>query len=139
MGDHSRLPTSLAGPEPSVLSSAVTAGLDEDMSFMPVSISSLQALDSFATAKEFDLASELFHRINRVIPRDQSVLSIPPDCRVRDAVSLMQEHGYSQVPVVRNGEVLGVFFFSLAGARNGRRVLGEVDSAEVCARGSSGR
>jgi predicted transcriptional regulator len=39
------------------------------------------------------------------------VLSIPPDCRVRDAVSLMQDYGYSQVPVVRNGEVLGVFSF----------------------------
>jgi len=46
-----------------------------------------------------------------IIPQDQSLLSIPPGCRVREAVELMRKHGYSQVPVVDNGEVLGVFSF----------------------------
>jgi predicted transcriptional regulator len=78
---------------------------------MPVAITNLRVLDSSPTAKELDLASELFHRINRVIPSEQSVLTIPPNCRVRDAVLLMQEHGYSQVPVMGNGVVLGVFSF----------------------------
>jgi predicted transcriptional regulator len=68
-------------------------------------------LDHSAAAKELDLASELFHRINRVIPQNQSMLTIRPDCRVREAVALMRKHGYSQVPVVENGEVLGVFSF----------------------------
>lgn len=78
---------------------------------MAASIANLQLLDTSAAAKELDLASELFHRINRVIPQDQSVLTIPPSCQVRDAVELMRKHGYSQIPVVQNGEVLGVFSF----------------------------
>ncbi len=60
---------------------------------------------------DFDLVSELFHRINRIIPQNQSVLAVPPNCRVRDAVALMRKHGYSQLPVVENGEVLGIFSF----------------------------
>jgi CBS domain-containing protein len=78
---------------------------------MTASIPNLQLLDQFRAARELDLASELFHRINRIIPKDQKLLTIPPDCRVRDAVALLREHGYSQVPVVDNGEVLGVFSF----------------------------
>ena len=78
---------------------------------MATSIPNLRLLDRSAGARELDLASELFHRINRIIPQDQSLLTIPPDCRVRDAVALMRKHRYSQVPVVDNGEVLGVFSF----------------------------
>jgi predicted transcriptional regulator len=78
---------------------------------MAASIPNLRILDHSAAVKELNLASEVFHRINRVIPQDQSVLTIPPSCRVRDAVALMRKHGYSQVPVVENGEVLGVFSF----------------------------
>jgi predicted transcriptional regulator len=78
---------------------------------MAAQIPSLRLLDHSAAARELDLASELFHRINRIIPRDQVLLTVPPSCRARDAVALMQQHGYSQVPVVDNGEVLGVFSF----------------------------
>ena len=78
---------------------------------MAASIPNLRVLDRSAASRELDLASELFHRINRIIPQDQSLLVIPPDCRVRDAVALMRKHGYSQVPVVDSGEVLGVFSF----------------------------
>lgn len=78
---------------------------------MAASIHSLRLLDQSEPARGLDLASQLFHRINRVIPKDQKILTIPPDCRVRDAVALMREHGYSQVPVVQNGQVLGVFSF----------------------------
>ena len=78
---------------------------------MATSIPNLRLLDRSAGARELDLASELFHRINRIIPQDQSLLTITPDCRVRDAVALMRKHRYSQVPVVDSGEVLGVFSF----------------------------
>jgi predicted transcriptional regulator len=78
---------------------------------MPSSIGNLRVLDNSPVARELDLASELFHRINRIIPEDQVVLTVPPNRRVRDAVALMREHGYSQVPVVENDEVLGVFSF----------------------------
>ena len=43
---------------------------------MAASPASLQILDKSSAAKELDLASELFHRINRVIPQDQTVLTI---------------------------------------------------------------
>ena len=39
------------------------------------------------------------------------MLSVQPNCRVRDAIALMQKHAYSQMPVVDHGEVLGVFSF----------------------------
>jgi predicted transcriptional regulator len=71
----------------------------------------LRLLDQSATATELDLASELFHRINRIIPRDQTVLTVAPTCSVREAITLMRRHGYSQLPVVENGEVLGVFSY----------------------------
>jgi predicted transcriptional regulator len=72
---------------------------------------SLRLLDQAAVASELDLASELFHRINRIIPPDQAVLTVPPTCLVREAIALMRKHGYSQLPVVENGEVLGVFSY----------------------------
>ena len=78
---------------------------------MAAPIPNLRLLDHSAAAKELDLASELFHRINRIIPQDQVLLAVPPSCRAREAVALMQQHGYSQVPVVDNAEVLGVFSF----------------------------
>ncbi len=77
---------------------------------MPGSIPNLQLLDGSAAARELDLASELFHRINRVIPPNQKLLTVRPGRAVREVVALMLEHGYSQVPVMEeNGEVLGVF------------------------------
>jgi predicted transcriptional regulator len=78
---------------------------------MADTIHNLRILDQPAVGKELNLASELFHRINRIIPQDQSILTIAPNCRVRDAVALMRKYGYSQVPVVESGEVLGVFSF----------------------------
>ena len=71
----------------------------------------LQILDHSWVTRELDLVSELFHRINRIIPEDQSLLTIPPNCLVKDAVVLMKQHGYTQIPIVQNGEVLGVFSF----------------------------
>jgi CBS domain-containing protein len=78
---------------------------------MAAPIPNLRILDRSAATKELDLASELFHRINRIIPQNQSLLTVPPSCLVRDAVAQMREHSYSQVPVAENGEVLGVFSF----------------------------
>ena len=60
---------------------------------MAAPITHLAVLDR-VPATGLDLASELFHRINRVIPQDQKVLSFPPSCSARDAVPLLQHHGY---------------------------------------------
>ncbi len=78
---------------------------------MTIPVPNIRLLDNPTMAKELDLASELFHRVNRVIPQNQKPLTVPPTCRARDAVDLMRKHGYSQVPVVQDGEVLGVFSF----------------------------
>jgi predicted transcriptional regulator len=78
---------------------------------MAASLPNLRLLDHSSAVRELDLASELFHRINRIIPQDQVLLTVPPKCNVREAIGLMQEHGYSQLPVVDKGEVLGVFSF----------------------------
>lgn len=68
-------------------------------------------LDHPVISRELDLVSKLFHRINRIIPQDQKMLTILPNRPVREAVELMLEHGYSQIPVIENGQVLGVFSF----------------------------
>ncbi len=101
---------------------------------MATSLPNLRLLDHSAAARELDLASELFHRINRIIPPDQRLLNVSPDCRVRDAVTLMQQHGYSQVPVVASGEVLGVFSFR-SFARGAARATLEEWKRQGCAPG----
>jgi len=71
----------------------------------------LRVLDRSSAVKELDLASELFHRINRILPPNQILLTADPSERVRDVIGKMDAHGYSQIPIVRNGEVLGVFSY----------------------------
>jgi len=61
--------------------------------------------------RELDFVSELFHRINRVIPENQKLLTIPPETTAREAIALLRQYGYSQIPVVMGGEVLGVFSY----------------------------
>src|SRR6266849_1579809 len=72
---------------------------------------SLRVLDETNISRELDLVTELFHRINRIIPESQELLTIPPEMTVREAIPLLRKHGYSQVPVVTGGEVLGVFSY----------------------------
>lgn len=71
----------------------------------------LRILDESGVSVELDLVSELFHRINRIIPENQSLLKISPRMPVRDAIKLLRQHGYSQAPVVDGSQVLGVFSF----------------------------
>jgi predicted transcriptional regulator len=58
-----------------------------------------------------DRLSELFHMVNRILPEDQSVRSVPPDTTAKNALGLMQEHGFSQLPVVEKNSVLGMFSY----------------------------
>jgi len=53
--------------------------------------------------------TELFHRLNRVLPDSQQVLTMPGEMLASQTLELMREHGYSQVPVVVGTEVLGLF------------------------------
>lgn len=54
--------------------------------------------------------TELFHRLNSVLPNHQAQ-SISPDVSVIDALKLMNEHHFSQLPVVVGREVLGLFSY----------------------------
>ena len=47
-----------------------------------------------------DRLSELFHMVNRILPDDQVVMSVPPETKAGDALKLMQANGFSQLPVV---------------------------------------
>jgi predicted transcriptional regulator len=93
---------------------------------MASSAPNLRLLDNPRLASEFDLASALFHRINKVIPENQVVLSVPPSCLAREAILRMREHGYSQVPVVENGEVLGVCSFRSFAKKSATATLDEL-------------
>jgi len=55
--------------------------------------------------------AELFHLVKTLVPGDQHVLHVPPNTTVAEAVRKMQEHNYSQLPVVAGNQVLGVFSF----------------------------
>jgi CBS domain-containing protein len=71
----------------------------------------LRIFDERTGSPELDRVSELFHRINRIIPANQRLFTIPPQMPAREALALLQEYGFSQAPVVSGGEVLGVFSY----------------------------
>lgn len=52
-----------------------------------------------------------FHMVNRLLPEGQDVVSASPDMPAREALALMREHGYSQLPVVQGHAVLGLFSY----------------------------
>jgi predicted transcriptional regulator len=53
--------------------------------------------------------SQLFHRLNRVIPENQELMKVAPGDKVSDALQKMRKHKFSQLPVVDGSRVLGVF------------------------------
>jgi len=55
--------------------------------------------------------TELFHRVNRLLPAEQQIVTVGPQTTAREALRLMKKHGYSQVPVVEGTDVLGVFSY----------------------------
>jgi hypothetical protein len=56
-----------------------------------------------------------FHDVGSIFPGEVNVETVPPETRVGDALGLMMEKRFSQLPVVENGEVLGMFsLWSLA-------------------------
>ena len=55
--------------------------------------------------------TELFHRLNSVLPVDQEVIKVLPDTPVQDALNLLSKHGFSQLPVMVGHDVLGIFSY----------------------------
>ena len=55
--------------------------------------------------------TRLFHMVNRLLPEGQQVLSVPPNLPARDALAMMKESGFSQLPVKEADQVLGLFTY----------------------------
>jgi len=55
--------------------------------------------------------TELFHRINRLLPDSQDVLTVPGEMLASEALKIMRQYGYSQLPVSVGTEVLGLFSY----------------------------
>lgn len=54
---------------------------------------------------------ELFHMVRSLIPGDQKAVTVTPETTVAEAVEIMKEHGFSQLPVVSGNAVLGNFSY----------------------------
>ena len=55
--------------------------------------------------------TNVFHRVNNVLPEDQTLLCIPFDTPVIDALEAMKKSGFSQIPIIAGDQVLGVFSY----------------------------
>lgn len=55
--------------------------------------------------------TELFHRVSKLVPEAQELLTVPPDPPAGKALELMLKHNHSQLPVVSGDDVLGAFSF----------------------------
>lgn len=74
----------------------------------------MTAIVKLADAPGVDLAARLcafFHQVNRILPEGQVVRSVPPETPAREALALMRECGYSQLPVKQGRSVLGLFTY----------------------------
>lgn len=71
----------------------------------------LTDVDAFSPAPEPDRLSALFHMVNRLLPDQQVVVTVPPETTAGTALALMRQHGFSQLPVVQGTTVLGLFTY----------------------------
>jgi predicted transcriptional regulator len=55
--------------------------------------------------------TELFHRLNSVLPVDQEIISVLPETSATEALNLLSRHGFSQLPVMIGKQVLGLFSY----------------------------
>jgi len=55
--------------------------------------------------------TDLFHRVKKVLPEEQELLTFYPEKTVAEALKEMRDRNLSQVPVVAGSEVLGVFSY----------------------------
>lgn len=76
-----------------------------------------------------------FHDVGSVFPGEVDIVSVTPQTRVKDALNVMLERRFSQLPVMENGEVLGVFsLWSLAQhlpLSGGTKIQSLMDNMEV--------
>lgn len=61
--------------------------------------------------EDYRSVTELFHRLNSVLPIDQQIVSVLPETPVQEALGLLSKHGFSQLPVMVGQQVLGLFSY----------------------------
>ena len=54
---------------------------------------------------------DLFHLVKQVLPDEQEIKTVSPITKVREALQLMREYGFNQIPVAEGNHVLGVFSY----------------------------
>ena len=57
-----------------------------------------------------DLTS-VFHRVNNILPEEQEALCIPMHMPVAEALTLMEQNNFSQIPITAGKIVLGTFSY----------------------------
>jgi predicted transcriptional regulator len=93
-------------------------------------------VDELTLSEEPESLIASFHRVQSLIPIEQEVEAIPPEMRVSEALKLMQQKRYSQLPVVAGDAVLGVFSYrsfstkAIAKQRSARDPLGDLPVEE---------
>ncbi len=91
-------------------------------------------------AKLFDLRQMLappkrldahFHMVSRLLPDDQVVVAVPPETTARDALALMRERGFSQLPVKEGNAILGLFSYRAFALEVARITDAKIDAASL--------
>lgn len=70
--------------------------------------------------------SASFHMVNRLLPEGQEVVAIPPEMAARDALAIMRDRSFSQLPVRQGASVLGLFSYRAFALE-----VGKVDDPKV--------
>jgi hypothetical protein len=115
LGDAASM-SSQVGPDVRTLRTSgdpVTASLDEE------------EMDQEEEPDQRESFVNLFHLVNSLVPDEQNVLVVRPGTSVREALDVMRANGFSQLPVMEGGLVLGVF--SYRSFANRAIILGKID------------
>jgi predicted transcriptional regulator len=76
---------------------------------------------------EHPSVTELFHRLNSVLPDNQKIVPVLPETPVQEALDLLNKHGFSQSPVMVGHQVLGLFSYR-SFSRTVIKLSGEVNN-----------
>lgn len=71
----------------------------------------IQGLVQMVTSVEERTVTDVFHRVNSLLPEYQEVVCTTPEATVSEALDLMVRHNYSQLPVKADTHVLGVISY----------------------------
>ena len=63
------------------------------------------------SATESRSITELFHRINSILPDTQLLVTVQGETLASAALELLRQHGFSQLPVLVGAEVIGMFSY----------------------------